>query len=162
NTSANEAEKQEAELGYTAAKAKVGEVTVAVDASGAQVSVDGQEKGVSPLPGPIYITPGNHTLEARANDRNVSKNVTVAAGQAVAVTLSFRGAAAAAAAPPAAGGAPAPEGAATPPPSGEGAEQGPAGPEPERAEISTSGRMGPGKWLFSRPAALILLGVGVL
>src|SRR5262245_21997943 len=68
NTSANESEKQEAELGFTAAKAKVGEVTIAVDASGAQVSVDGQEKGVSPLPGPIYMTPGNHALEARSND----------------------------------------------------------------------------------------------
>src|SRR5262245_60493008 len=68
NTKANEAEKQEAELGFTAAKAKVGEVTIAVDASGAQVSVDGQEKGVSPLPGPLYMMPGSHALEARSND----------------------------------------------------------------------------------------------
>src|SRR5262249_49941319 len=60
NTSANESERQEAELGFTAAKAKVGEVTIAVDATGAQVVVDGQEKGASPLPGPLYMMPGSH------------------------------------------------------------------------------------------------------
>jgi hypothetical protein len=159
STSANEAEKQEAELGFTAAKAKVGEVTVAVDASGAQVSLDGQEKGMSPLPGPLYMSPGNHALEARLNDRNVTKNITVAAGQAVSVNLSFRAAAAAAAAP--AGGGPAPEGAAAPPPGEEGAEPGPAAPEPEQAEISTSGRKPFFKWLFTTPGAIVLAGVGV-
>jgi hypothetical protein len=159
NTSANEAEKQEAELGFTAAKAKVGEVTVAVDASGAQVSVDGQEKGSSPLPGPLYLSPGTHAIEARSNDRNVSKNVTVLAGQAVSVNLSFRGAAAAAAAPPA--GGPPSEGAAGPPPE-EGAGPGPAAPEPEHAEISTSGRKPFFKWLFSTPGAIVLAGAGVL
>jgi tetratricopeptide (TPR) repeat protein len=159
NTSANESEKQEAELGFTAAKAKVGEITVAVDASGAQVSVDGQEKGMSPLPGPLYMSPGTHALEARMNDRNVTKNVTVAAGQAVSVNLSFR-AAAAAAAPPAGGSAP-PEGAAAPPPGEEGAEPGPAAPEPEHAEISTSGRKPFFKWLFSKPGPIVLAGVGV-
>jgi hypothetical protein len=161
NTSANESEKQEAELGFTAAKAKVGEVTVAVDASGAQVSVDGQEKGTSPLPGPLYLSPGNHALEARHNDRNVTKNITVTAGQAVSVNLSFRGAAAAAAAPPAAGG-PAPEGAAAPPPGEEGAEPGPAAPEQEPAEITTGGRKPFFKWLFSTPGAIVLAGAGVL
>lgn len=160
NTSANEAEKQEAELGFTAAKAKVGEVTVAVDASGAQVSVDGQEKGMSPLPGPLYMSPGTHALEARMSDRNVTKNVTVAAGQAVSVNLSFRAAAAAAAPAAPAGGGPAPEGAGAPPPGEEGAEQ-PATAEPERAEISTSGRKPFFKWLFSKPGPIVLAGVGV-
>lgn len=161
--STNESEKQEAELGFTAAKTKVAEVTVAVDATGAQVSVDGQEKGTSPLPGPLYMSPGSHSIEARSNDRAASKTVSVLAGQAISVTLSFRSAAAP---PPAAAGGGTPQENAAPAPQTEPsrAEEEPAAeeaPAQQPAEVTTGGRMGFFPWLFSHPGGLLLAGVGL-
>jgi tetratricopeptide (TPR) repeat protein len=84
-----ETERQEAELSFSSAKSKCGEVTVTVDAQGAEVSVDGQSKGQAPLPGPLFVPVGTHSLEARAADHRASKSVTLAAGQSATVNLAL-------------------------------------------------------------------------
>ena len=50
---ATEAERQGADTGLTAAKALVGEVALDVDATGAEVYVDGDLEGQAPLPGSV-------------------------------------------------------------------------------------------------------------
>ena len=65
NKEASAAERQEAEKGLSTAKAGLGEITVSVDIADADVYVDGNLEGRSPLPAPVYLKPGSHTLEAR-------------------------------------------------------------------------------------------------
>ena len=153
---------QEAELGFTAAKNKVGEVTVAVDPTGAQVSVDGADKGVAPLPGPLYLPLGAHSIEARSSDRHASKSVTVSAGQSVAINLVLRaGAQATPAVPPPAASDTAeaqPPEAAPPPPVLE--EQ----PAPVSGEVTSDvggGRKPFFEWFVDSPLAIVGAIVGV-
>src|SRR5205823_3019972 len=100
--------------------------------SGAQVLVDGNDKGIAPLADPLYLLPGSHTIEARAGDRHASKAITLSAGQSVSVQLQARSAMAAAGAPAAAETPPTepaseePEAAATPRPTETPAETPPA------------------------------------
>ena len=47
------------------ARTKVGEVTVTVSVPGAQVFVDRVLADVTPLDLPLFVTPGNHTIEAK-------------------------------------------------------------------------------------------------
>jgi tetratricopeptide (TPR) repeat protein len=165
NAQASDAEKQEAEVGFAAAKSKVGEVTISVDTPGAQVTVDGQDKGVAPLAGPIYVEPGAHTIEAKANDRHATKNVTVGAGQSANVNLGMKTAGAAAATQEVAAERAAPaekeetedEGAAEE--EEKPAEAAPAAPS---AEVSTGGRKNFFKWFGETPAAWVggILGIG--
>lgn len=71
-------------------RSTVGEVTVAVEPEGAQVSVDGEALASAPLPFPIALRPGEHAIEVRAEGRlPATRVVTVAAGQvsALAITL---------------------------------------------------------------------------
>jgi hypothetical protein len=166
NTEASEAEKQEGELGLAAAKSKVGEVTVTVDVPGAQVSVDGDEKGVAPLNGPLYMAPGAHTVEAKSNDRHASKTVNASAGQAVSTSLSLRGAAASAApaAAAGAGGGAAPAAAA---PAEEHAAAASEEPpvelqESPSADVSTGGRKPFFVWWKETPLAIVGTVVGVV
>lgn len=84
---ATEAERQGAETGLTAAKALVAEVTLNVDASGAEVFVDGDLEGTTPLPGPIYLPTGTHELVVRKDGKSASTQVSAAAGQASSVSL---------------------------------------------------------------------------
>jgi hypothetical protein len=85
-------ERQEAEKGLTATKALVAEVNVTVDGgAGAEVFVDGNPEGTAPLPGPVYLEPGNHNIEARRAGQTASQAVTATAGQSTAVSLSFTG-----------------------------------------------------------------------
>lgn len=85
-------ERQEAEKGLAAAKAHVGEFNVSVDGgAGAEITVNGNAQGVAPLPGPIYLAPGNHTIEARLGGQTTSQTVTATAGQTGSVALSFTG-----------------------------------------------------------------------
>jgi hypothetical protein len=104
-------ERQEAEKGLAAAKAKVGEITLNVDTDGAEIYVDGQPEGRSPLSGPIYLEPGQHTIEARREGKVGSANVTAKAGAASTVSVSLgSGGGAAAVAPGPGGGEPDAEG----------------------------------------------------
>jgi hypothetical protein len=163
NAEASEAEKQEAELGLAAAKSKVAEVTVAVDVSGAQISVDGEDKGTAPLANPLYLAPGTHTIEARSNDRRASKSVTASAGQTASLNLALKGSAGATP-PPAAAAA----GAAAEPPAAaaepnEGATEGPAAEPSESAsaEASSAGRKPFIGWWTHSPVAIVATSVGV-
>jgi hypothetical protein len=104
NTAASAMERQEAEKGLSSAKVFVAEITVNVDgAPGSEIAVDGSAYGTAPLPGPIYLKPGNHTVEAKNGAQVTSQAVTATAAQTGAVTLSFGGEGAA---PPPAGGVP--------------------------------------------------------
>jgi hypothetical protein len=159
NAEASEAEKQEAELGLAAAKSKVAEVTVTVDVAGAQISVDGEDKGTAPLANPLYLPPGAHTIEARSNDRHVSKSVTASAGQTATTNLALKGSAAGP--PPAAAAAPEAPAAADEPNEG-ASEAAPSEPsEPPGPEASSAGRKPFFKWWAHSPVALVATGVGV-
>jgi len=123
---ASAAERQEANKGLSAAKSSVAELAVTVDVDNAELYVDGNLEGRTPLPGPIYLKPGSHNLEARKDSQTATSAVTAIAGQSGSVSLSFTGGATAGppggALPPAAGGAPPPgpagaAGAGAPPPS---------------------------------------------
>jgi hypothetical protein len=144
NPAATALEKQEAEKGLSAAKAKVGEFEVRVDADGADVFVDNQPEGRSPLPGPVYLAPGSHSIEARKAGKVATTSVNASAGQSSVATLSLGGGAAAVAPVP----APTPDGseppAETPPP---GAEQPPGGePEPSGVQFDSKKRESPLAW----------------
>jgi len=146
---ATDAERQGAETGLTAAKALVAEVAVDVDANGAEVYVDGDLEGQAPLPGPVFLAPGSHELNAKKEGKSAKIQVNAVAGQSSSVALKL-----------AAVGRTAPSGGATPPPSGgEGESTPPPEPEPEHE------RQGFFPWLGHKPAGIVgvgLFGVGAI
>ncbi len=149
---ATDAERQGAETGLTAAKALVGELTLEVDTPGAEVYVDGDLEGQTPLAGSIFLSPGSHEIQAKKESKSATEKVTASAGQSGSLSLKLTGAAKP---PPAAGG-----GAATPPNEGGGATE-----EPAPEEETPSHRKSFGAWLASTPSAMIttgLAGVGII
>ncbi|MRG96388.1 PEGA domain-containing protein [Polyangium spumosum] len=63
------------------ALAKIGTLRVTVDVPGAEVFVDGRSVGKAPLASPIYVDPGNYTIEAKAPGHVPASRLTaVAAG----------------------------------------------------------------------------------
>jgi len=139
---ATEAEQQAAQAGLNASKLVVAEVAVSVDVDGAEVYVDGTLEALSPLPGPVYLSPGTHSLEARKDGRSNATQVTASAGKQLTASISLAPAAAPVAA---AAGAPPAEAAAP--------------PEPPPPEASSSGRKPFFKWLVSSPVGLVGLGL---
>jgi len=140
---ATDAERQGAETGLTAAKALVAEVSVEVDTTEAEVFVDGTLEARSPLPGPIYLAPGTHSIEARKAGKTVSTEVRASAGLSTSATLKL----------------------ATPPPTVatpiQDAEAPPVDSEPE----SSGGRKPFFRWLVDTPTAAVgagLAGVGLI
>jgi hypothetical protein len=91
NKDASAAERQEAEKGLSESKKSVGEITVSVGAENADLYVDGNLEGRSPLAGPLYLKPGSHNLEARKDGKTATATVTALAGQSGSVELSFGG-----------------------------------------------------------------------
>ncbi len=151
NTSASPMEKSEASKGLASAKAKVGEVSITA-AGGAEIFVDGDPKGRAPLPGPVYVAPGSHEIEARSGAAVETASITAVAGQSTTANLSGGGGAPVAAPiseqPPAAGTSD------VPPPIGDGGES--AG-----FDVSTAGdRENFFSWYTSTPVAWALTGVG--
>jgi hypothetical protein len=145
---ATEAERQGAETGLTAAKALVGELSLEVDAAGAEVYVDGDLEGSSPLAGSIYLTPGVHEISAKKDAKSAKAEVTSLAGQATSLSLKFGGSAR-----PTAG--PSPLGSGGPPPE----EEAPADEAPSRPRQAFV------PWLTSTPGAMVgvgLAGVGLI
>lgn len=143
---ATEGERQSAETGLTAAKALVGEVSLSVDATGAEVYVDGDLEGQTPLGGSIFLAPGSHELQAKKEGKTASTTVNAAAGQSGNVNLKLS---APKAAPPVAGAA-----------AGTANEA----PAPEEHEHETH-RKAFFPWLGSTPGAMIgagLTGVGLI
>jgi hypothetical protein len=134
---ASDAEKQAAEAGLTAAKVVVAEVEVSVDASGAEVYVDGALEGTSPLPGPAYMTAGSHSIEARKDGRTAATQVNATAGKHLDTEIEF-----------------APKPAPKPEPVEGTPEE--AAPEPV---AESSGRKPFFKWLVSSPVGVVGLGL---
>jgi hypothetical protein len=122
-------ERQEAEKGLTAAKARVGQLDLSVDVAGADISVDGQSEGVSPLPAPLYLEPGKRTIEARKGTQHASTQVEAVAGRQTSATLNL-----------ASGGAAPTPASGTDPSSSEGT--GPAGGSDESSPEQDSGEQG--------------------
>ena len=79
-TDASAAEREAAQAGLSAAKQVVGEIQVTAD-TGGEVFVDGTSEGIAPLPGPIYVDPGSHTLELKKGDKTASQAVSIKAGE---------------------------------------------------------------------------------
>jgi hypothetical protein len=165
NTSATDAERQEMNAGYNIAKSRVGEVSLTVDPSGAQVVVDGADKGAAPLTDPLYLMPGSHTIEARSGDRKSAKSITLSAGQSVTVAITVRGNIAAAGAPSVAE-TPTAEAPETEEPAQQPVEE-PRPPKsepvPEATESEPRGSsQGPVDWFAATPSAWVVAGVGVV
>ena len=146
STTASDAERQAAEAGLTATKSAVALLDVNVDEGGAEIYVDGSLEGVSPLPGPLYVSPGVHSVEARKGGKTRTQQINASAGRQFMADLSF--APKVLPAEPVAASA----SAAVPP-----AEAAPA-PEAERPEPS-SGRKPFFKWLVSSPVGIVGLGL---
>jgi|SoiMethySBSTD1v2_1073268.scaffolds.fasta_scaffold33610_4 hypothetical protein len=157
-------ERQEAEKGLQAAKAKVGEITLNVDVDGAEIFVDGQPEGRSPLSGPIYLEPGQHSIEARREGKAGSTNVTAKAGVAAnaSVTLGSTGGGAAAPAPaPSGGGEPSEEGTEEPRPAGGAPAEADEGVSVD-AQADTGGREPFISWASHTPVAWVGGGLTVI
>jgi len=153
STSASDAERQAAEAGLNATKSAVSLLDVNVDEGGAEIYVDGSLEGISPLPGPLYVTPGAHSVEARKAGKTRAQQVNTSAGRQFMADLSFS----AKTLPPAAPIASASASASAP-----AAEDRPA-PEADHPEPS-AGRKPFFKWLFSSPVGIVgvgLTGVGL-
>jgi len=149
STTASDSERQAAEAGLNATKSAVALLDVNVDESGTEIYVDGSLEGVSPLPGPLYVTPGAHSVEARKGGKTKVQQLNASAGRQFMADLSFTPKTLPA--EPAAASAKAPPG-----------EERPA-PEPEHPEPS-AGRKPFFKWLASSPVGIVgisLTGVGL-
>ncbi len=158
NKEATAAERQEAERGLATAKASVAEIKVNV-VDGAEVLVDGNVEGRSPLAAPIYLKPGAHSVEARKDGKTATSAVTAIAGQTGSVDLGFDDGSTPVGPIP----TPGPPGAAgTAPPglSGMGPlpPQGPGGPEPDQG----SGKPGFLTWAKQTPLAWVGGGLTVV
>ncbi|WP_437619593.1 PEGA domain-containing protein [Sorangium sp. So ce1151] len=73
------AERERGAAMYAEAQAKVGTLVVRTDVDGAQVFVDGMLRGQTPLPDPVFVDPGAHTISVRHEDYD-TKNSAVQLG----------------------------------------------------------------------------------
>jgi hypothetical protein len=74
---------------YDEARAKVGALEITSDAGGAEIAVDGKVVGVTPLEDPIFVEPGEHTIEARRGEGFVASTITVEKGEARPVAMNL-------------------------------------------------------------------------
>lgn len=80
----------EARKVFALAKERVAAVRVRVNVDGAEVLVDGQSTGRSPLESAAYVMPGSHVVEAKFGGTSDSVPITAAAGQNLLVDLDLR------------------------------------------------------------------------
>ena len=143
---------------------------VTVNVSGAEIAVDGESVGQSPLADPVDVSPGSHSVEARYAGRSTSSTVNAPAGKVVNVPLNLDAAAGGAAAAPPAGAAPVP--AATPSGDDSAPATGASGDSPKAngaspatettdvgVDVATGGREPFFSWLFRSPIGLAGLGI---
>jgi len=152
STTASDAERQAAEAGLNATKSAVALLDVNVDEGGAEIYVDGSLEGISPLPGPLYVNPGPHSVEARKGGKSKTQQVNTSAGRQFMAELNF--------APKVVPAEPATAAVAVTRPAA--AEEPPA-PDSEQPEPSAA-RKPFFKWLVSSPVGIVglgLTGVGV-
>ena len=144
---ASDAERLAAEAGLNVTKNAVAAIEVSVDEPFAEVYLDSTMEGLSPLPGPLYVNPGTHTVEARTGGKSDSVQIAASAGKQFNATLTFAV-------------KPAP---ATPPEVRPAPSPAPEVSSPEHFEPS-SGRKPFFRWLGSSPVGLVgvgLTGVGL-
>ncbi|MGK3993848.1 hypothetical protein [Sorangium sp. So ce1024] len=111
HTTATPEQRAAAEKAIADVKRRTAFIVVAADANGADISIDGVLIGKAPLPDPVFVTPGKHTLFATYQDRSATTQVDAKIGVATPATLTLG----TTGAPPApVAGAPAPD-PATPP-----------------------------------------------
>ncbi len=149
---ASDAERQSAETGLTASRALVAEVALDVDTSGAEIYIDGDLEGTTPLPGPIYLAPGSHDVQARKEGKTAKAPITASAGQSTSLTLKI-----ASASKTASGAAPNPDTTSPPPETG--------GDVPPEEVPETHSRKKFIPWVTSTPGAMVgvgLTGVGLI
>lgn len=127
HSAATAEERTTARAGIAEAKKKASQVVVSVDAAGADVSIDGTTVGKSPLPDPVFIKPGKHTVFATLAGKSAAAAIDTKPGLAATATLTL-GAGAPAPAP-----VPAPP---SPPTGPSGPPAGPATPPPGMAPIT--------------------------
>jgi len=82
-------QKASAEKAIGDAKKKTAWLVVSVDASGADVSVDGTAVGKSPLLDPYFVKPGKHTLLATHSGKSATTQVDAKAGAATPASLNL-------------------------------------------------------------------------
>jgi len=146
STTASEAERQAAEAGLNATKSVVALLDVNVDEVGAEIYLDGSLEGVSPLPGPLYVNPGMHSVEARKGGKTSQQQVNTSAGRQFSADLAFPAKAPLPQAPAASTTVPEPT------------------VEPAPPAATSPGRKPFFKWLVSSPVGLVgigLTGVGL-
>ena len=69
-------------------KKQVGEVMLSVQPDGAAISVDGNPVGISPLPAPLFLPPGDHQVRATADGYgDVGRIVTAKKGERTEVAI---------------------------------------------------------------------------
>jgi len=71
-------------------KTKLGTVKVLVNESGAEVRVDGEVVGTSPLSTNVYVDPGTHRFEARLANSSAESKLDATAGQGYVVELTLQ------------------------------------------------------------------------
>lgn len=89
---ATEEQRDAAREGLEKAKESIGIVTLTVSESGAEVSVDGESVGSTPLDDPLYLSPGEHTIVAQKGGETARTTVSVEAGSATSENLKLGGA----------------------------------------------------------------------
>jgi hypothetical protein len=161
---ATEDQKKAARQGIADAQKRTGFAIVIVDSDGADVSIDGETVGKSPLLDPVFVAPGPHKVSATVGGKTASADFNAKRGTAVPVSVSFGGAAPAPAPAPVITPEPAPvvqpePAAGYPAPLAPMGPQGPgfppdSGPEPPRSGFVD--------WYVDRPVAWVLTGVAGL
>ncbi|WP_437932098.1 hypothetical protein WMF37_23555 [Sorangium sp. So ce291] len=89
HTSATPEQRAAAEKAIADVKRRTGFLVVVADANGADISVDGVLVGKAPLPDPVFVTPGKHTLFATYQDRSATTQVDAKIGVATSATLTL-------------------------------------------------------------------------
>jgi len=168
NKEASAAERKTAEQGLSEARLKTGRVLIEVNVQGADVFVDEELVGRSPLREAVDVGPGNHKVEARfAGYPNASAQVAAAIGQQSSISLKLdKGGSSAAVAPPvAAPPATAAPVSTTPEPGPAPTETTPPGPGPSGdtgLSLSTEGRPSFFQWVRDDKLAWVAGGVTLL
>ncbi|WP_437650707.1 hypothetical protein [Sorangium sp. So ce362] len=89
HTTATPEQRAAAEKAIADVKRRTGFLIVTADANGADISVDGVLVGKAPLPDPVFVTPGKHTLFATYQDRSATLQVDAKIGTATPATLTL-------------------------------------------------------------------------
>lgn len=89
NLPAVESEKllQTLQQAFAEAKAHVGQLRIASNRDGAEVLIDGQVVGKSPLPNALFVEPGQHRIEVRQAGVSTTRDVELAANGSLETAL---------------------------------------------------------------------------